>query len=232
MEKLNIGVDLDAIFGLTIKEDAYFEAGPLLSFCQQLMRLNHQVVELFAFSMQDPSISSSVFESLSHYGLNINQLIFTGGESIVSYFQALEIEVYLSFDEGDVLEAKKMGILSGVLTKKNVKETLNFTFDHRLFLDDLPYTGLGKWLPLLGYLQQQKYPLSVELVSTRAYSVDRFVKDLFLESQCKINAMCFIASGKGEDLVELYAPTIYFSAFSSEPLSPLPNAECILNIAF
>lgn len=232
MERLNIGVDLDAIFEMQINEHNCYNPGLLLPFCQRLMGLNHQVVELFVFSMHDPSISSIVFDSLSYYGLNINQLIFTGGESTVSYLHALEVELYLSFDEKGIRQMKESGILSGLLTRQGYKETLSFIFDHRLFLDEITYPGLGKWLPLIGYLQQQKYPISVELMTTRTCSVDRLVLELFKESNCKINAMCFIASGKGEDLIELYSPTVYFSACSQEALKPLPNAECILNIAF
>ena len=64
MERLNIGVDLDAIFEMQINEHNCYNPGLLLPFCQRLMGLNHQVVELFVFSMHDPSISSIVFDSL------------------------------------------------------------------------------------------------------------------------------------------------------------------------
>ena len=91
MERLNIGVDLDAIFEMQINEHNCYNPGLLLPFCQRLMGLNHQVVELFVFSMHDPSISSIVFDSLSYYGLNINQLIFTGGSRRFHIYTRLKL---------------------------------------------------------------------------------------------------------------------------------------------
>lgn len=44
MERLNIGVDLDAIFEMQINEHNCYNPGLLLPFCQRLMGLNHQVV--------------------------------------------------------------------------------------------------------------------------------------------------------------------------------------------
>lgn len=233
MEMLNIGVDLEAIFQTEEVNEMCYLKGVLFSLIDHMTKLSSRIVEVILFSMADPSISSFVFESLSSYGLNVNQVIFTGGETILPYLKALEVDVYLSVHQDVISQARSSGILSAYVSITTPISPLTIAFDHRLFLDDITYNGLGKWIPLLGYLQQQdKQFLSVELMTTRLYSVDRWIKDLFQSSQCKINAICFIASGKGEDLLELYNVNLYFEAENYEPLSPLPNAECLLNIDF
>ncbi len=233
METLNIGVDLEAIFQTKELEQTTYLKGVLFSFIKRMSELSSQIVEIIIFSTADPSISPFVFESLSLYELNVNQVIFTGGETILPYLQALEVEVYLSTNQKAIHEAQLNGILAGFVSSKGEVSPLAMTFDHRLFLDDMTYTGLGKWVPLLGYLQQQdKEFLSIELMTTRLFSVDRWVKDLFQRSQCKINAICFIASGKGEDLLQLFDVTIYFEGEKREPLSSLPPSDRILNIDF
>ena len=110
MEMLKIGVDLGAVFQMNEVCEGTYVKGVLFSFLQQLMKFNHQIVEIFIFSADNPSISPMVFESLSVHQLNIDQVIFTGGESLISYLQALEVEVYFSADEFMVAKAQAVGI--------------------------------------------------------------------------------------------------------------------------
>lgn len=233
MEMLKIGVDLGAIFQINKMCEGIYVKGILFSFFQRLMNLNHQIVEIYIFSTDTPSISPLVFESLSAHQLHIDQVIFTEEGSLTSYLKALEVEVYLSVDQLLVTKAQTEGILAGLISNKMPRTSLTIAFDHRLFLDEVTYSGLGKWIPLLGYIQQQdKQSVSIELMTTRSYSVDRWIKELFKNSQCKINAFCFIASGKGTDLMELFNVHIYFEGEQRKELSRIPNSECILNIDF
>ena len=235
METLNIGVDLGAVFQIESlnENEATYLKGILFSFLKHMVVLNHQVVEIVIFSTANPCISPRVFESFSHYNLPVDQVIFTGGESVLPYLKSLDVEVYLSIDSSVVAKAQSIGILAGVVSNQASCLPLTIAFDHRLFLDEVTYAGLGKLLPLLGFVQQQdKNSLSVELMTTRSYSVDRWIKDLFLNSQCKINAVCFIASGRGEDFLNLFDVNVYFEGERREEMSPLPTSECILNIDF
>lgn len=235
METLNIGVDLGAVFQIeSVNENqTTYLKGILFSFLKHMLVLNHQVVDIVIFSTADPSISLRVFESLSHYNLPVEQVIFTGGESVLPYLKSLEVEVYLSIDSSAVAKAQSIGILAGIVSNQDACLPLTIAFDHRLFLDEVTYVGLGKWLPLLGFVQQQdKRSLSIELMTTRSYSVDRWIKDLFLNSQCKVNAVCFIASGRGEDLLSLFDVNVYFEGGRRDEISPLPTSKCVLNIDF
>lgn len=233
MERLNIGIDLEVIFHTEEVNESLYVKGVLFSLIEQMTKLNSDVVELILFSTADPSISSLVFESLSSYGLSFSQVIFTGGGTILPYLKALEVDVYLSVHQDTIREARSSGILSAYVSVKASTSQLTIVFDHRLFLDEITYNGLGKWVPFLGYLQQQdKQFLSVELMTTRLYSVDRWIKEFFQSAQCKVNAICFIASGRGDDLLELYDVNLYFEGNNDEPLSPLPHSECLLNIDF
>ena len=53
-------------------------------------------------------------------------------------------------------------------------------------------------------------------MTTRLYSVDRWIKEFFQSAQCKVNAICFIASGRGDDLLELYDVNLYFEGNNDE----------------
>jgi 5'-nucleotidase len=129
MEMLKIGVDLRAVFQMNEVCEGTYVKGVLFSFLQQLMKFNHQIIEIFIFSADNPSISPIVFESLSVHQLNIDQVIFTGGESLISYLQALEVEVYFSADEFMVAKAQAVGILAGVISNKIPISTLSIAFD-------------------------------------------------------------------------------------------------------
>ena len=74
MEMLKIGVDLGAVFQMNEVCEGTYVKGVLFSFLQQLMKFNHQIVEIFIFSADNPSISPMVFESLSVHQLNIDQV--------------------------------------------------------------------------------------------------------------------------------------------------------------
>ena len=233
MERLNIGLDLETIFQVKKLNESTYSKGKLLSLFKKIMDLNYNMIELIIFSSANPSISPVVFDSLSFYGLNVNQVIFTGGESILPYLKALEVDVYLSSNQVDIDEAQKLGILSGYVSNQLSFSLYRVVFDHRLFMDSITYPGLGKWMVLLGIIQKQfKEIFLIELMTTPSYGVDRWIKDLFLKAECKINAVCYIPSGKEEDLLALYDVAIYFKGEKRKELSPLQASECILNIDF
>lgn len=233
METLNIGLDLETIFQVKNLNTSTYSKGKLFLLVKKIMDLNYEMIELIIFSKASPSISPIVFDSLSFYDLNVNQVIFTGGESVLPYLKALEVDVYLSSNQADIDEAQKLGILSGYVSNKLSSSLYRIVFDHRLFMDSVTYFGLGKWIPLLGIIQKQfKENLFIELMTTPSYSVDRWIKELFLKAECKINAVCYIPSGKGEDLLVLYDVAIYFKGEKRKDLLPLQTSECILNIDF
>ena len=49
MEMLKIGVDLGAVFQMNEVCEGTYVKGVLFSFLQQLMKFNHQIVEIFIF---------------------------------------------------------------------------------------------------------------------------------------------------------------------------------------
>lgn len=233
METLRIGVDLETVFQIKNLNTSTYLKGTLFLLLKRIIDLNYESIELVIFSMANPSISPKVFDSLSFYNLDVSQVIFTGGETLTPYLQALEVDIYLSSHQADIDEAQKLGILSGYIPNKLSFSSYRIVFDHRIFMDTITYAGLGKWIPLLGILQKRfKETFFTELMTTPSYSVDRWIKDLFLEAECRINAVCYIPSGRGEDLLTLYDVDIYFKGEKRKELVPPQPSECILNIDF
>ena len=99
METLNIGLDLETIFQVKNLNTSTYLKGKLFLLIKKIIDLNYEMIELIIFSTASPSISPIVFDSLSFYNLNVNQVIFTGGESVLPYLKALEVDVYLSSNQ-------------------------------------------------------------------------------------------------------------------------------------
>ncbi|WP_243888147.1 5'-nucleotidase [Shewanella algae] len=122
-------------------KDVPLEEGISFSFIKRLLSLNDlsnpddgPLVEVVLLSRNDPDTGIRVMNSIKHYGLGITRAIFQQGVSPYNYIPALNISLFLSGNNSDVLEAIAKGYPAGyVMDSKKIDDpedkTLRIAFD-------------------------------------------------------------------------------------------------------
>lgn len=159
-DRLVVGVASSAMFDLsesdrvfrTEGEEKYREyqeanvnvplkKGISFSFIKRLLSLNDlsysdtgPLIEVVLLSRNDPDTGLRVMKSIEHYDLGITRAIFQQGLSPYSYIPALNISLFLSANEADVLNAIDLGFPAGyVMESKKIDDpddkTLRIAFD-------------------------------------------------------------------------------------------------------
>jgi 5'-nucleotidase len=135
---LVIGISSRALFDLS-REDGIFQTEGLAAYStyqreheeeilppgtafplvQALLKLNEltdkRLVEVIIMSRNSPDTGLRIFHAIRHYGLDITRAALTGGESIVPYFQAFNLDLLLSREESEVQAAIDAGIAAALL---------------------------------------------------------------------------------------------------------------------
>ncbi|QLE98678.1 5'-nucleotidase [Neptunomonas phycophila] len=138
------------------KDDPLAE-GISFSFIKRLLSLNDlsnsdegPMVEVVLLSRNDPDTGIRVMNSIKHYGLDITRAIFQQGVSPYDYIPALNISLFLSGNNSDVLEAIAKGYPAGyVMDSKKIDDpedkTLRIAFDFDgVIADDASETVMQK----------------------------------------------------------------------------------------
>lgn len=159
-DRLVVGVASSAMFDLTESDKIFRTDGeekyrkyqednksvPLapgiaFSFIKRLLSLNDlstddadPLIEVVLLSRNDPDTGLRVMNSIRHHGLSITRAIFQQGLSPYAYIDALSISLFLSSNEGDVLEAIAKNFPAGyVMDSKKIDDpnddNLRIAFD-------------------------------------------------------------------------------------------------------
>ncbi len=122
------------------KDDPLSE-GVAFSFIKRLLSLNDlsdsnvgPLVEVVLLSRNDPDTGLRVMKSIEHHALGITRAIFQQGVSPYDYIPALNISLFLSSNQSDVVEAIAKGFPAGyVMESKKIDDpqdkTLRIAFD-------------------------------------------------------------------------------------------------------
>lgn len=71
--------------------------------------------EVVIMSRNDPQTSLRMFNSISHYGLDIRRAALAGGASLAPYLHAFDVDLFLSASEEDVQAANAAGVAAGLI---------------------------------------------------------------------------------------------------------------------
>lgn len=156
-KRLVIGLSSSALFDLeesdnifrTESEEAYrkyqremqdipLNKGVAFPFISRFLKLNNiriddPLVEVILLSRNDPDTGLRVMNSIEYYELGITRAVFLQGKSPHIYIPAFDIELFLSADHDDVIQAIKANypagqILAGHINDDNEDE-LRIAFD-------------------------------------------------------------------------------------------------------
>ena len=121
------------------REKEVLRPGTGFRLVQAILALNgkdraNRRAEVVVTSRNSPATAMRLFHSISHYGLDIQRSILTGGTPVVRYLKSFCVDLYLSAYERDVQEVLKEGIAAAVIygaPKEEVDpcEELRIAFD-------------------------------------------------------------------------------------------------------
>ena len=102
------------------REDRYLKPGVAFPLARKLLALNedevgHPGVEVILLSRNSADTGLRIFNTIEHYGLNIERAAFTGGESPYKYMQAYGADLLLSTNAGDVRKALERGYAAATI---------------------------------------------------------------------------------------------------------------------
>lgn len=133
-ETLVIGISSRSLFDLSKENQIYQEKGleayveyqrdhfedilvPGAAFhlVERILKINelfpekNPMVEVVIMSRNSAETSMRIWDAICHHGLAITRAAFVGGESVARYLDAFSIDLFLSAEEEDVLEAISQG---------------------------------------------------------------------------------------------------------------------------
>lgn len=101
-------------------EDKILDLGTGFPLIKGILNMNKETdikrtTEVIIMSRNSSETSMRIFNSIEHYGLDISRAVLSGGAPLAKYLQAFEVDLFLSFDEGDVQTAINANIASALL---------------------------------------------------------------------------------------------------------------------
>jgi 5'-nucleotidase len=102
------------------REDRFLKPGVAFPLVRKLLALNddevdHPGVEVILLSRNSADTGLRIFNTIEHFGLNIERAAFTGGESPYKYMQAYGADLLLSTNAGDVRKALERGYAAATI---------------------------------------------------------------------------------------------------------------------
>jgi 5'-nucleotidase len=129
------------------RENEFLQPGEAFPLVRKLLALNddeinHQGVEVILISRNSADSGLRIFNSIEHYGLDIERAVFTNGESRFGYMKAIGTDLFLSSHAEDVRRNLAAGFASAMILPgaKNRPDTsqlrIAFDGDAVLFSDE------------------------------------------------------------------------------------------------
>lgn len=102
-----------------------------------------RAIEIVVISRNHPDCGTRVLHSLKHHGLEICQGAFTGGDPVLPELRMFDVDLFLSYEESDVLAAVNAGISAAKIfggpvdpAEYNPMPLLAFDGDSTIFSDE------------------------------------------------------------------------------------------------
>ncbi len=99
-------------------EEVILKPGSGFPLVKALLKLNSKEqkrVEVIIMSRNSADTSLRIFNSIAHYGLDITRAVLSSGSALNKYLKAFDVDLFLSADEDDVVQAIQNGFAAGLI---------------------------------------------------------------------------------------------------------------------
>jgi 5'-nucleotidase len=149
------------------RENEFLEPGEAFPLVKKLLALNddgvsHQGVEVILISRNSADSGLRIFNSIEHYGLDIERAVFTNGESRFGYMKAIGADLFLSSHAEDVRRNLEAGFASAMILPgaQNRPDTVQlriaFDGDAVLFSDEAERVYEAEGLEAFSKIEKQR----------------------------------------------------------------------------
>jgi len=149
------------------RENDFLEPGEAFPLVKKLLALNddeinHQGVEVILMSRNSADSGLRIFNSIEHYGLDIQRAVFTNGESRFGYMKAIGTDLFLSGHSEDVRRNLEAGfasamILPGAQSRPDTDQLrIAFDGDAVLFSDEAEKVYQAEGLEAFSQFEKQR----------------------------------------------------------------------------
>lgn len=120
------------------REDEILQPGVAFSLVRKLLHLNedgmdHPGVEVILMSRNSADTGLRIFNSIEHYGLDVQRAVFTNGASPSQYIEPSGAQLFLSANDDDVRRVLMAGYAAATIlpsaTRENRSSQLRLAFD-------------------------------------------------------------------------------------------------------
>jgi len=120
------------------REDEILQPGVAFTLVQKLLHLNedgmdHPGVEVILLSRNSADTGLRIFNSIEHYGLDVQRAVFTNGASPSQYIVPSGVQLFLSANDDDVRRVLMAGYAAATIlpsaTRENRSGQLRLAFD-------------------------------------------------------------------------------------------------------
>jgi len=129
------------------REDVFLKPGVAFPLVRKLLalnedQLNHPRVEVILLSRNSADTGLRIFNTIEHFGLNIERAAFTNGESPYKYMEAYGADLLLSTNAGDVRGALEKGYAAATIlpgsasSQESTQLRIAFDGDAVIFSDE------------------------------------------------------------------------------------------------
>ena len=149
------------------RENEFLEPGEAFPLVKKLLALNddgvsHHGVEVILISRNSADSGLRIFNSIEHYGLDIERAVFTNGESRFGYMKAIGADLFLSSHAEDVRRNLEAGFASAMILPgaQNRPDTgqlrIAFDGDAVLFSDEAERVYEAEGLEAFSKIEKQR----------------------------------------------------------------------------
>lgn len=232
MALLKIGIEAAALFDAkkTIKLIREGSHRPGESFLKEspvgcLIELLNEMEGIEVVFIADAffGIPEAFYEQIQQQGY---RLMWRGFDNWDDWYQRIYGEgfgLYLAGDDRKLMGVPPYGFIGAYITRfRPSTPYCEVALDYRLFKNRADAQVLGILIQLLGWLQQA-CGLTVNLVTSSQSSVDPWARELFAAGGCRIDETWFLASGGKNEIMDLFAPSLYFEGSWREEPEPFSS---------
>ncbi|XP_071314915.1 cytosolic 5'-nucleotidase 1B isoform X1 [Trachinotus anak] len=125
-----VAVTSRAVFECGADDDEVYKVGAAFPLLQALQRVNERLLEenpaeallfdvvLITTDRQQQQQSSSIISSTRHHGLEVSRFCFSSEEDFIESLLKNNVQLFLSTDGGEALQASQKGVLSALLDRQ------------------------------------------------------------------------------------------------------------------